>query len=405
MLWFKDLSILTPEGLVEHGALGIENGLIAEIRTHQVPTGAISLHGLTAIPGLVDLHGDMIERESLPRPGSPIPPDIALIELDKKLATSGITTAFAAISFAWGQDDLLRSEESATRFIETILTNRGSLLVDHFVHARFAITNPMAGIVLEKLLAHDKVHMVSLMDHTPGQGQYRDIEAYITFAIDWAKRTEGVTLTRSQILDRIKAAQETPKAYEAVRAITQVARKKAIPIASHDDDTPEKVELMVNLGATICEFPVSMAAARAARSHGLATIMGAPNAWRGTSHSGNLSAREAAIHGQLDILTSDYYPPSMLMAAFKLDQQGILPLPKAMELITRNPARAVGLVDRGSLMPGLRADFILVQTDPQLRIHATFREGIPVFADGFFHRIVGGHLTRGATPTSIPMNH
>lgn len=381
---FKNVDILTASGWLHDACIELDNGIITALHNNTPPDHAISMEGLKILPGLVDLHGDMIEREVLPRPGSHIDVTTALFELDKKLASSGITTAFAAISFAWGQDDSIRSESSAIRFIETINQNRDNLLVDHFVHSRFAITNPAAGKVLEKLLEGEKVHLVSLMDHTPGQGQYRDIEAYIKFAIDWAKRTEGKNLTKQEVINRIHAAQETPKAYDVVQSVAKAAKRKGIPLASHDDDSLEKVEFMLNMGVVMSEFPVTLEAARAARRHGLATIMGAPNALRGNSHSGNLSAREALAHQTLDILATDYYPPSMLLSAFKLDEEGVLPIEKSIQLVSKNPANAVGLMDRGHIQVGLRADLVFISDGTPVRVHATFKEGMPIFADHYF---------------------
>lgn len=395
MLAFKNIDILSDSGWVLGACIEIEDGLIKDIHSSTTPSCAIDLCGLQLIPGLIDLHGDMIEREALPRPGSPINVETALFELDKRLASSGITTAFSAISFAWGQDDTIRSEASATRFIESITTHRQELLVDHFIHSRFAITNPSAGAVLSKLLEENKVHLVSLMDHTPGQGQYRDIEAYVQFSISWAKRTEGIDLSRQQVMERIRAAQEKPKAYDVVRSLSEVARRKGVPLASHDDDTLEKVEFMVNMGVTMSEFPVTLEAAKAARQHGLATIMGAPNALRGISHSGNLSAREAIIHGHLDILATDYYPPSMLLSAFKLEEEGILPIHESINLICRNPARAVGLLDRGTLKQGFRADLVFIEKGNRPRVRATLKEGMPIYADNVFLDKCGGKLIQG----------
>ncbi len=100
--------------------------------------------------------------------------------------------------------------------------------------------------------------------------------------------------------------------------------------------------------------------------------MGAPNIVRGMSHSGNVSARELGDRGVLDILSSDYVPGSLLYGALLLEQsaEGIS-LPEAIATVTRNPARAVGLDDRGEIAIGLRADLV--------RFHATKKA--PVIRD------------------------
>jgi len=381
-MWFGNLTILTPEGIIHRAALCIEAGTIREVRTGPLPPGAVDLSGLMAIPGLIDLHGDMFEREIHPRPHATIPAEIALAEVDKRLANSGVTTAFSAISFAWHRGDSLRSEAAARRYIETLHRERHRLAADHHVHARFEITNPAAGEVLESLLERGLIQMVSVMDHTPGQGQYRDIEAYIRFSIEWARRTEGRELGRQEVLERIESAQRHPKGWDAVRSVSLAARRRGIPLASHDDDCPQKVAFMADMGCSVSEFPVTLEAAQAARQHGLHTIMGGPNAFRGESHSGNLSARTAAEQGLLDILASDYYPPAMLLAAFTLADRGILPLAQSLELITVRPARALGLLDRGTIEPGMRADVTVLEPQPWPRVRATLRGGVPIYCDG-----------------------
>jgi alpha-D-ribose 1-methylphosphonate 5-triphosphate diphosphatase len=381
-MWLTNLRLLTPAGWLDRGALCLEQGLLREVRATGAPPGAIDLDGLTAIPGLVDLHGDMFEREIHPRPSADIPPEIALAEVDKRLASSGITTAFAAISCAWHRQDFIRSEAAARRYIETLHRERHRLAVDHHVHARFEITNPAAGEVLESLIRRGLVQLVSVMDHTPGQGQYRDIEAYVRFSIEWAKRTEGIQLTPAEAMERIERAASHPKGWEAVRGVSKVARQHGVPLASHDDDSAEKVAFMAGLGCTISEFPVTLEAARAATRLGLRTVMGGPNAFRGQSHSGNLGARDAAGHGLLDALASDYYPPAMLLAAFKLAEHGVRSLAEALEMVTVAPARAAGLTDRGTLEAGMRADVVLLQTEPWPRVRATLRGGVPIYSDG-----------------------
>ena len=108
------------------------------------------------------------------------------------------------------------------------------------------------------------------------------------------------------------------------------------------------------------EFPTTMAAARAAHERGLLTVMGGPNVVRGGSHSGNVAAADLARAGLLDILSSDYVPGSLLSAVMRLVQDEVLTLPQAVATVTRNPARASGMADRGELAAGLRADLVQV---------------------------------------------
>ena len=183
-MWLSDLRIVLPDRVLEQGSIRIEDGLITEIIEGSAPGSIPSLRGLIAIPGIIDLHGDMLERDIEPRPGARFPNELGLLELDKRLAASGITTAYAAISFAWKQDDI-RSQENATALINVINDKRADMLVDFRVHARFEVTNPLTAPVLTELLQAKKVDLVSIMDHTPGQGQYGDIDRYINFVQTW----------------------------------------------------------------------------------------------------------------------------------------------------------------------------------------------------------------------------
>ncbi len=176
-MWVTDARLILPDRILERGSLRIEAGRIAEIIEGPVPERAIRAKGLTLLPGLIDVHGDMLERDMEPRPKVRFPVDLIVHELDKRLAATGITTAYAAISLDWpGTVTRLRSSEAARAMISAIHDLRPSLLTDFLVHVRFEITVPQAREFLTAMLAADEVHLVSLTAHTPGQGQYRDID-------------------------------------------------------------------------------------------------------------------------------------------------------------------------------------------------------------------------------------
>lgn len=381
-MWLSELRIVLPDGTLDGGSIQIEAGRIAQIIPARAPEPAVHLPGLMALPGLVDIHGDMLEREINPRPGAEIPIDLALHELDKRLVATGITTAYAAVSFAWHKGDSVRSEGRAREIIRTVNTLRPTLLADHRVHARFEITNPDAGSVLQDLLRQDQVHLISIMDHTPGQGQYRDIEAYVKFMLEWTVRT-GENLSEAQLRERVQQEQERPKGWDAVRSVAELAQQHAIPLASHDDDTPDKVNFVHDLGVTISEFPVTRDAARRAKALGMHTAMGAPNALRGRSLTGNLSAFDAVADSTVDTLATDYYPASMMHAAFSFAEKGALPLHEAIKLVSQNPADSVGLTDRGRLTVGSVADIVLVEDATRPRVRGVIRNGVPVYWDRY----------------------
>jgi alpha-D-ribose 1-methylphosphonate 5-triphosphate diphosphatase len=319
----------------------------------------------------------MLERDVEPRPKAYFPTELALFELDKRLAALGITTAYAAISFAETRKlAYLRSEERARDTIHLINRLKDDLLVDTRIHARFEITNHGAPRILHELLEQEHIDLISVNDHTPGQGQYRNLETHIRHVSAWRGIREDVF--REEALERLN---QTPPSWEVIHGICEEAKRNKIIIASHDDDTVEKVDLMRSLGATISEFPVTLEAAHEAKRRGLYTVMGAPNAFRGQSNTGNLSAMDALAEGLLDVLASDYYPAAMLHIIFKLARQ--MPLHDAVKLLSSNPAKAAQLHDRGSLELGKRADLVLIESSPEFpRVRMSFSAGRVIFDDG-----------------------
>lgn len=388
-MWLTDLKIVLPDRVVERGAVSIEDGVIADIVEGDMRGHGLSAIGLTLIPGIVDLHGDMLERDIEPRPNALFPVTMSLYELDKRLAGAGITTAYAAVGFAWHQKDL-RTQEKATEIIRAIHAQRDHLMVDFRVHARFEITNNRTAPILEGLLQNKMVDLVSLMDHTPGQGQYSNVERYIDFMVKWLGIPRDLLENdaKERMKTNIAAVAETPRDWSQADEVCRLARSYGIAIASHDDDKPEKIDHMRAMGVSISEFPVTEEAARYARQQGMHIIMGAPNAYRGGSNTGNLSALAAIKAGLVDILATDYYPAAMLHAAFKIAHDGVMPLYKSVKLITENPADAVGLNDRGRIAVGLNADLVLVEeAADHPRIRAVLRQGHPIYWDAHMARL------------------
>src|SRR5262245_15633366 len=250
-MWLSDFRLVLPDRVIEHGSLRVEAGRVADITDRVTPDADVAGRGLTMLPGLVDLHGDMLEREIEPRPKAVLPIDLALYELDKRLVATGITTAFAAVSFHRFGNETLRSEERARQIIETVTRLRGMLFADFRIHARFEVTCGEAGPILSSLVEAGLVDLVSLTDHTPGQGQYRDIEKYIETMIEWRRTREGITRTETELRMEIDRLQARPKSWEVVNDVARIAQVRRIPLASHDDDTAEKVAFVASLGVTI----------------------------------------------------------------------------------------------------------------------------------------------------------
>jgi alpha-D-ribose 1-methylphosphonate 5-triphosphate diphosphatase len=224
------------------------------------------------------------------------------------------------------------------------------------VHARYEVTDETAPPFLIELLRQGHAHLISFMDHTPGQGQFKDVTAFRSYLAKSYKTSEAD-------LDAIVARKQAAAlgAAERIAQVAEVARACGVAVASHDDDSPEKVEAVVAFGAAISEFPVNLETARAARARGLATLFGAPNVLRGKSQSGSMRALDAVLEGVADCLCGDYSPAALLPSVLRLPELAGIGLHEAVALVTANPARASGLNDRGCIAVGLRADLIAVK--------------------------------------------
>lgn len=381
-MWLSNFRIVLADRIIDGGALRIQDGMIVEISETSVDNADVEGHGLLLMAGMIDMHGDMVEREIEPRPGVRMPMAMGLRDLDIKLASSGITTAYASLSFAPGSTyGHMRSYDFTSEMIRAVVAARPDMLIDHRVHARFEVTFPAALSVVKELVGEGIVDLVSLCDHTPGQGQYRDLDLQAANI----SKNKAIPLQAAveQLQQRIRDRKETAGDMTAtLRAITQYCALHGVPVASHDDDTLEKVALMDQLGATISEFPVTLEAAQEAHRRGMLNAMGAPNALRGQSYSGNLSAREAHAAGVLDLLAADYHPSAMLPAVLVLSKVDAAGLAGAARLTSLNPARALGLEDRGEIRVGLRADLMIASDAGVGRVHATLSNGRAVFSDG-----------------------
>ncbi|MDV4180296.1 alpha-D-ribose 1-methylphosphonate 5-triphosphate diphosphatase [Rhizobium brockwellii] len=382
-MWLSNFTLVLPNEVVSEGSVCVEGGVIAEIRPEPVAGAAIDGGRRLLMPGFVDLHGDMIEREIAPRPNATMPIDFGIHELDKKLAAAGVTTAFAAVSFAtesvYGH---VRSLETTSAVIEGINRLRDDLLIDHRVHARYEITNVGAAPALERLLNADQIDMVSLTDHTPGQGQYNNLQSYILSISERRAISEEMA---AEIVAKRIAMRNNADIEAKLKEIVALSLKHKLSLASHDDDSVEKVAEMHDLGVTISGFPVTAPAAEEARRRGLWTLMGAPNALRGQSMSGNLSALDAAKAGLLSVIAADYHPAAFVPGIFKLADMVDGGLPAAVAMATGNAARSAGLMDRGEIAVGQRADLVVVEPGDVHRIRATFRAGRFVYSDGTLH--------------------
>ena len=379
--------IVAPNRTITGGALVIEDGRIAETLQTVPPLNGEEVRWVSGlvVPGFIDLHSDALEKEIRPRPNATMPVDLAIMEFDRKLAGHGIVTVVHGLSFTETEGDF-RAHADSARIAALVRERRPGCLVRHLLHARYEITDVGAAPTVHGLLASGALCMLSFMDHAPGGRQFKTVA-------DFA-RYYGPTLGRSaEAVHRLAEEKHRRKREEAARLeaaaadLARAAALRGVVIASHDDGSADDVAWAKRLGATLSEFPVSLEALTAARESGLHIMMGAPNALRGRSTSGNLSALQALERGGVDSLCSDYYPASLLHAALDLDARGLLTLPEAFKLVSLHPARALGIDDEtGSLEAGKAADVVIVERRQSIPVVTrTFRDGREIFVAGYSH--------------------
>lgn len=351
--------IVLADALVE-GGLDIVDGRIGRLTPGwDCPPGALDFAGDYLLPGMVELHTDNLEKHLVPRAGVLWPALSALLAHDAQLLAAGITTVLDALSLG----DL---EEDGTRIdtLDGALSaldegrEHGLLRCDHHLHLRCELSWPGLLDLLKPLAARADLRLLSLMDHTPGQRQYRDVNQYRRYysrsGLSWTDEEFDAVLE-----DR--RAQQTRYRADQLEGVLALAHRHGLVLASHDDTDEDHVREALAAGAPICEFPTTLVAANAAKRSGLRVVAGASNLVRGGSHSGNVAAIDLARDGCLDILSSDYMPASLLHGAFILHEQAGWSLPAAIRSVSDAPATALGFADRGCIEPGLRADLLRVR--------------------------------------------
>jgi len=361
---------------IPEGSVLIRDGLIADISSGASAAGE-DLGGDYLLPGVVELHTDHLEYHIAPRPTVQWDPLPAVLASDAQLTASGATTVFDAVRIGSGFGKSDATVEAARRLADSIelAVDAGLLRADHSIHVRCEVAAPDCLDAFAGFADDPHVRLVSLMDHTPGQRQYADLEVFKRFQIGRGNVTEsGWDAFVTPLLERSERYADVHR-----RAIAGLATERGVTLATHDDATSEHVADSVALGVVISEFPTTVIAADAAGSRGQRIVMGAPNIVRGGSQSGNVAAAELLGLGLLHILSSDYVPSSPLQAVFQLAADGALGLADGVRLVSGNPARAVGLDDRGEIAVGQRADLVRIQPHdlPATELHPRGRR-VPV---------------------------
>lgn len=357
-LVLDNAEIVLPDAVIR-GWLAVVDGRIHEIGEGRAPERGVDCGGETLIPGLVELHTDHLESHYAPRPKVRWHPLGAALAYDAQIAASGITTVFDSLRAGTDPDgDGLARELFALAEALDEARRHHLFRAEHLTHLRCEVPSEDVVEMVENFVASFPVGLISLMDHTPGQRQFRNLDQYFVYYGGKSGRTPA------EIEARIRSRQADNAAISARTkpALVALARARSIPLASHDDSSLEEVAESSAAGVSLAEFPTTIEAAQACREHAITVMMGAPNLIRGGSHSGNVAARTLAEEGLLDILSSDYVPASLLLAAFQLPARvPAIDLPAAIRTVTLNPARATGLDDRGAIAPGLRADLVRVR--------------------------------------------
>ncbi len=350
-------NIVTPNGLI-CGEVVLRDEVIVALEPRRGSSRSALDWGTDwLVPGLVDIHTDNLEKHYQPRPGALWDAYGAALAHDGQCASAGITTVLDSLSLHGRKEGLDRKQALGPMIggMDKAQAD-GALRAEHLLHLRCEVTNPELLSLLEPHADNTRLKLLSVMDHTPGQRQTSDVTKLVDRLVAAGhSETEIEDITAKQHEGR-----DPGVAYSNRRSVVAFAREYGVPICAHDDATEAQVDEAQQDGCVIAEFPVTLAAAHRAKSYGMAICMGGPNFVRGSSHSGNLSARECAENGVLDILASDYVPLSMLRSAFMLIDDFAWTPERALATVAATPARSLGLNDRGEIAPGQRADLLRI---------------------------------------------
>ncbi len=375
----KNGNIILPDRVDYGGSVLIGDGRILKINTADESEAdeVIDASGRFVMPGMIDIHSDMIESYIQPRSTALMDFSMGFMEAERVLTMCGITTMFHSISMykegAWDVKEIRRP--SCVKKLVKLVSDyqKGMRLIRHRYHLRYEIDNIECYDEVKQMLEEKTVNLLSFMDHSPGQGQYRDLEIYRKHL------EEGINEVSDAEFEEIvrREKEKDSLSFRQLKEMADLARSNGVSVASHDDDSVEKLQVNREFGVKISEFPVTLDIAREAVKQGFLTVLGAPNVLLGGSHSGNLSAVDAIRAGAASILVSDYYPQALLQAVFRLYRDGELPLWEATALVTKNPAEAVGMDGEiGTIEEGKKADLLIVSDE-----HA-FPAVEKVFVDG-----------------------
>jgi alpha-D-ribose 1-methylphosphonate 5-triphosphate diphosphatase len=356
----ENARIVLADAVITNGYVVVDSGLIVEIGEGSAPERGVDFGGDLLLPGLVELHTDHIEAHIQPRPKVHWDAVSAVVSYDAQIATSGITTVLDSLRVWREEGNAEGVDGQAAMLSEAIDRARaaGLLRIDHFLHLRCEVPMPKVVGDTAELINRPDVRLISLMDHTPGQRQFQDPQKLREY---YRGKSGGMTEVELDDMFARRISHAEKYAVDNYKGLVELAVRHGTPLASHDDTTAEHVGQAIKDRMAIAEFPTNIGAAAALHANGIKVMMGAPNLVRGGSHSGNVATAELARAGTLDLMSSDYVPSSLLIAALMLPTAAPnYDLPAAIRTVSKTPAEAVGLTDRGEIAVGKRADVIRV---------------------------------------------
>ncbi|MDR1245791.1 MAG: alpha-D-ribose 1-methylphosphonate 5-triphosphate diphosphatase [Clostridiales Family XIII bacterium] len=379
MIGFINGKIIGEDKVLEGSVLLVEDGRIVEIapeRGNLAGTELIDVSGAYIAPGFIDIHSDYCEQLIQPRATAIMDLDMAFAQVERILAAQGVTTVFHSLSL---QNPTLqkvkevRNLEFVAKIAEKIhKEQKDAGLIRHRLHLRIELDNPACCDTVAEWIDKGYIHEISFMDHTPGQGQYRNLEIYKKSTMAY------MDMESDAVYDAWMEKQAAKPMISAKQMETLIikAQELGIAAASHDDDTTEKIDFLKSMRVTISEFPITPEVAKRAAENGIYTVFGAPNVLLGGSHSGNLSAAEVVTQMVGGILCSDYYPAGLLYSVFILNRTHHMPLPACFALTSLNPAKALRIEkDYGSLAAGKKADFLIIKDGEPPCITEVYTDG------------------------------
>lgn len=360
----ENARIVLADRVIERGYVAFEGGRIAEIGDGKAPEKGVDAEGDLVLPGLVELHTDHLEAHVQPRPKVQWDAVSAVVSYDAQIATSGITTVLDSLR-VWREEGAADAADGQAAMLSDAIDKAraaGLLRVDHYLHLRCEVPMPQVVVDTAALIGRPDVRLISLMDHTPGQRQFQDPKKLREY---YQGKSGGMSEAELDDMFARRIAHSQQYAPQNYKGLVTLAQQHGTPMASHDDTTQLHVDEAIRDKVAIAEFPTNVPAAQGLHANGIKVMMGAPNLVRGGSHSGNVATADLARAGLLDLMSSDYVPSSLLLAALMLPKQAPnYDLPAAIRTVSKTPAEAVGLTDRGEIAVGKRADAIRVHVTP-----------------------------------------